>query len=620
MKIFGEIFVKTYTILLLSFLFTSIILPQQKYYTFSGLEGLKDTMGNIHLFYRLYYFYKSQNVYKVENSIYHLDLADSTDTLFLSDGGGYTGIGEPSYTSIIDYKFWKNDPGKYLFSCVQTVVDPVSFIQRFDEDNPSLTSLSDARNGNIEISKQNDSLIFASLSGNIINSSDGGRTWDTVSNGKELISLCPYNDNMLFAQEEKRLLKSIDRGKNFFVVDTISTVYKSFLYDKDSIHIYRIANSNNEYYLSVSNNIGDALSWVKRFSSTQRILVSIDPDKSGLIYFANGSKIYYSTDHGVSFNLYRTLERNIVGIFVSAEDTVYAATKYDLYLLIRTLARTPDIIKTIKHLTVNPEVLSLFPLKVGNEWTYEENVEMYKSRYKIKVIKDTTIAGKQYFKLTNGYFRIDSSYGKVYKYISGDIVYYGFSSNEIDDTVFFNQGGCEEGWFLENKSEFNLWGINSERYFYNYIIPTSGYRLNTFVKDIGLYREEGGELLYSYSVLIGFIKNGVVYGDTTLVGIDIGKNNKPTEYSLFQNYPNPFNPSTIIQYSIPKTSFVVLKIFDVLGKEVATLVNEEKPAGNYQIELNGKQTVNNKQLSSGIYFYKLQAGDYIQTKKMIYLK
>ena len=120
--------------------------------------------------------------------------------------------------------------------------------------------------------------------------------------------------------------------------------------------------------------------------------------------------------------------------------------------------------------------------------------------------------------------------------------------------------------------------------------------------------------------MIGFTKDGVVYGDTTLVGIDEVKSNKPVEYSLFQNYPNPFNPSTIIQYSIPKTSFVTLKIFNILGKEIATLVNEGKPAGNYQIEFNIQKNMNNKSLSSGIYFYKLHAGDYIRTKKMIYLK
>ncbi len=90
--------------------------------------------------------------------------------------------------------------------------------------------------------------------------------------------------------------------------------------------------------------------------------------------------------------------------------------------------------------------------------------------------------------------------------------------------------------------------------------------------------------------------------------------NAPTEYSLEQNYPNPFNPSTTISYSIKEKGFVNLKVFDVLGNEVKTLVNEEQEAGKYQFEFNAVS------FASGIYFYSLQAGDFVSTKKMILLK
>lgn len=93
-------------------------------------------------------------------------------------------------------------------------------------------------------------------------------------------------------------------------------------------------------------------------------------------------------------------------------------------------------------------------------------------------------------------------------------------------------------------------------------------------------------------------------------------NTTPTTFNLDQNYPNPFNPETRIQYSVVGTQNVVLKVFDVLGNEVATLVNEEQPAGSYQIEFSSK----NRELSSGIYFYQLRAGDFVQTKKMILLR
>jgi hypothetical protein len=96
--------------------------------------------------------------------------------------------------------------------------------------------------------------------------------------------------------------------------------------------------------------------------------------------------------------------------------------------------------------------------------------------------------------------------------------------------------------------------------------------------------------------------------------IEVVVNNTPNVFSLLQNYPNPFNPTTKIKYALPQNSVVVLKIFDVLGNEVATLVNEEKPIGSYEVEFDA--TI----LSSGIYFYRLQAGSFVETKKMVLMK
>ena len=88
----------------------------------------------------------------------------------------------------------------------------------------------------------------------------------------------------------------------------------------------------------------------------------------------------------------------------------------------------------------------------------------------------------------------------------------------------------------------------------------------------------------------------------------------PASFKLFQNYPNPFNPSTIINYSIPKTSHIIIKVFDIVGREVVTLINEEKLPGNYNLYFNGSN------LPSGIYFYSILAGSYTQTKKMVLIK
>ena len=88
----------------------------------------------------------------------------------------------------------------------------------------------------------------------------------------------------------------------------------------------------------------------------------------------------------------------------------------------------------------------------------------------------------------------------------------------------------------------------------------------------------------------------------------------PKEYSLYQNYPNPFNPNTTIKYDLPKDGLVSLEIFDILGRRITTLVNENRNAGSYE------QTFNASSLASGVYVYKLQAGDFISSKKMILLK
>jgi hypothetical protein len=89
---------------------------------------------------------------------------------------------------------------------------------------------------------------------------------------------------------------------------------------------------------------------------------------------------------------------------------------------------------------------------------------------------------------------------------------------------------------------------------------------------------------------------------------------RPAEFQLYQNYPNPFNPSTTIKFQIPQSSFVTLKIFDLLGREVATLVNEEMKPGSYERQFGGTW------LASGVYLYRLQEGSFSQTKKLLLLR
>jgi hypothetical protein len=120
----------------------------------------------------------------------------------------------------------------------------------------------------------------------------------------------------------------------------------------------------------------------------------------------------------------------------------------------------------------------------------------------------------------------------------------------------------------------------------------------------------GGEFTLAGGIASTFIARWIG-GATNVEPISI---DMPSTYLLQQNYPNPFNPSTTILFSIPTSEFVTLKVYDLLGREIATLVNENLSAGSYSYNFDAKN------LTSGVYLYKLQAGKYSETKKMLLSK
>jgi hypothetical protein len=106
----------------------------------------------------------------------------------------------------------------------------------------------------------------------------------------------------------------------------------------------------------------------------------------------------------------------------------------------------------------------------------------------------------------------------------------------------------------------------------------------------------------------------VTLTNTDPTGVRPAEGEVPSVFALYANYPNPFNPSTNIKYSVPEASRVILKVFDALGREVATVVNQDQAAGTYVA------TFDAKSLANGTYFYRLQAGNFTETKKMLLLK
>ena len=108
--------------------------------------------------------------------------------------------------------------------------------------------------------------------------------------------------------------------------------------------------------------------------------------------------------------------------------------------------------------------------------------------------------------------------------------------------------------------------------------------------------------------ILGYFDGSIV------VGVQGGASSQPLEYRLDQNYPNPFNPKTDVRYEISDVGFVKLVVYDILGREVVTLVNEKKAPGRYSVTWDASGQ------ASGVYFYRLQAGSFIETRKLVLVR
>ena len=209
---------------------------------------------------------------------------------------------------------------------------------------------------------------------------------------------------------------------------------------------------------------------------------------------------------------------------------------------------------------------------------------------------------------------------------SNDNIWFG---NRYNYLVEYNGQNFQYFTPPQNMPLGAIWAVTVDNYNQKWLAADSGiykYYNNQWTeykyRDLNLIRGKPGHVAFDLVVdknnnlwlatnwgMVQFNPNGIVtdVDDEKVVNI-------PKEFILSQNYPNPFNPETAISYQLPANSFVSLKVFDTLGREVATLVNEEKPAGTYTINFNAEG------LSSGVYFYKMRAGRFVQTKKLVLMK
>lgn len=168
---------------------------------------------------------------------------------------------------------------------------------------------------------------------------------------------------------------------------------------------------------------------------------------------------------------------------------------------------------------------------------------------------------------------------------------YSSAEYDLSDTVSFT-------YTIEENGQLTISAIDDDEDFFTGIVSMEGDGFTMVNEDV-----QDGE----QGIWIGFKSTGM----PTSVIPDPGL---PSQYSLTQNYPNPFNPSTVISYQIPVNSEVRLQVFDILGRKVATLVNERKPAGSYSARFDASH------LSSGMYIYRIEAESFVQTRKMMLIK
>ncbi|MCK9424822.1 MAG: T9SS type A sorting domain-containing protein [Ignavibacteriaceae bacterium] len=284
------------------------------------------------------------------------------------------------------------------------------------------------------------------------------------------------------------------------------------------------------------------------------------------------------------------------------------------------------------------ELLNYCPLQTGNYWEYQSYWEQMpfpptdSSTTSIEVLGDTLLENGQFYKIMlvkdispnkyqyKRFERIDSLTGCVYRYINDTTLNHEYMCDSLfaqaGDTIYSSHNRVtSSGTYLTqclSVTNYSVFGIPTQLKTFQdqSFIPGSTY---TLAKGFGELYGSVCEMGCGFTDLVYAKIDGKEYGKK-ITSINSDEKFSPNLFTLYQNYPNPFNPNTTINYQIPTTCFVSLKVYDVLGNEVAVLVNEEKQAGNYNIDFNGSN------LASGIYYYTLRADNFVQNRKMILLK
>lgn len=408
--------------------------------------------------------------------------------------------------------------------------------------------------------------------------------------------------------------------------------------------IYGFAKSGSRTFVSTSLGLFYAnqsnSTWTKVFPtngySTGKIVYA---DQSGNVYtlgknvnvanYYSPSIVWKSTDNGNTWNP----DTSGFGAFLNSGTPQYFVDENKVQHLLLTNSTTaiykksPSDSKWIADITGLPQGFSAYPtfFTSDNKGTLYAAFEDYSKNPVISYIFKRPIAGGSWVADTVGLgshqvwsMSADANLNMILG--TGDAGIFvkvngkwtsipspsGLGGNAAFVTVIDKYGAMYTGFSNYNYKTFS--------YFWHGVFKTTNNGSSwtkvgldsVAVKNLVIY----GDTLYAVSYYKGLFKIPI-QNPTEVKTLN---SSLPSSFELYQNYPNPFNPSTVISFEIPKQSHVQLKIFDVIGREVATLVNEKKAAGKYEIKFDGTK------LTSGIYFCQINTADFVQTRKMVLLK
>ena len=460
-------------------------------------------------------------------------------------------------------------------------------------------------------------LILSTAGSGIYESDDGGETWITKNNGLNspqalvVYQVLEYN-SMMFAATTDGIYKSTDSGGNWVKKSSGITIGPGAIYEfTQSIFEYNdilLTGAWNGIYYSAD--AGE--NWSLTNVSGEAVLAENITEHNNILFAArevNNSPIgYRSTDGGINWEPITGLSFFSIITFFSEPPNLWAGTIAGTWLSTDNGITWED---RSNGLTADPYSSSLIrvngvlmtALKFGGSGVFRSfddglNWENFSEGLPFLNSIDRLIEynGKLLAATSNGLWQRDVSEIPVELTSFTASAGKGFIKLSWSTSTETNNKGFE----VQRKEKEGKW--NSV----------------TFIQGKGTTTEPEG---YSYKdvnvsdgVYLYRLKQVDYEGSFELSPVVEVNYNSPEQFSLNQNYPNPFNPSSYISFTLGKTSFVSLRVYDALGKEVRVLMNEQKTAGSYNLNFNGDG------LSAGVYYYKLTAGNFNKVRKMILLK